>query len=58
MAKKPLTGWRWFEAMGRREKSQGRPMLYGRLERIKWPMWARSAYASGWLDQGTIRRKH
>lgn len=55
MAKKPLTGALFFEALGRRAKSHGMPILYGRLDRLKWPMWARSAYARGYLSQGTIR---
>lgn len=55
MAKKPLTGARFFEALGRRAKSQGLPILYCRLDRLKWPMWARRAYTCGWLDQGTVR---
>lgn len=54
MAKK-LAGKRWFEALGRRAKSQGKPMLSERMERSKWPMWARRAYTCGWLDQGTVR---
>ena len=52
---KPLAGKRWFEALGRRAKSKGEPILTGRIERSKWPMWARSAYTCGWLDQGTVR---
>lgn len=55
MAKKPLTGKRWFEAIGRRAKSKGMPLLAGRIDRIKWPMWARRAWVCGWLDQGSVR---
>lgn len=55
MAKKPISGARWFEAIGRRAKSKGMPLLAGRIDRIKWPMWARRAWVCGWLDQGSVR---
>lgn len=51
MAKK-LAGKRWFEALGRRAASKGLPSIHGRSARQKWPMWARQAYARGWLVQG------
>lgn len=49
MAKK-LAGKRWFDAMGRRARSQGKPMWLGQ-DRQQWPLWARAAYTCGWLDQ-------
>lgn len=52
---KPLAGKRLFEAMGRRDQSLGRPMLYRRGERVWWPKWARSAWARGWINQGQTR---
>jgi hypothetical protein len=48
---KPLAGKRAFEAMGRRASSAGLPLIHKRMERIGWPMWARSAYARGWIQQ-------
>ncbi|WP_228877628.1 hypothetical protein [Paraburkholderia saeva] len=48
---KAITGKRAFEAMGRRAASAGLPLLQGRMERLGWPMWARSAYARGWIQQ-------
>ena len=50
MAKKPLSGARWFEAMGRRERSKDMPAWTGGY-RYTWPLWAKHAYTSGWLDQ-------
>lgn len=51
--KKPLAGKRYFEAMGRRAASQKMPIHYDRIARQQWPMWARQAWARGWLDQST-----
>lgn len=47
---KPLTGKRWFEAMGRRARSQGKPMWLGQ-DRQQWPMWAKHSYMAGFIDQ-------
>lgn len=54
---KPLAGKRWFEAMGRRASSKGLAALHGRQDRQRWPMWARQAYAAGWLRQQHSRRQ-
>lgn len=43
----------WFEAQGRSAYSRGLPLNYGRALRVYWPMWARQAWARGWLSQGT-----
>ncbi len=51
MAKKPISGARWFEALGRRERSKGLPAWTGG-SRYAWPLWAKHAYTDGWLDQG------
>lgn len=48
---KPLSGKKFFEAMGRRAYTQGLPITYERAMRNKWPMWARCAWARGWLYQ-------
>ena len=48
---KTLAGKSWFEAQGRRAYSQGLPLQYERAMRNKWPMWARCAWARGWLYQ-------
>ena len=50
MAKKPLSGKRWFYAAGARAASQGKPMWLGQ-DRQEWPQWAKEAYAYGWTDQ-------
>lgn len=52
---KPLSGKNFFEAMGRRAYTQGLPITYERAMRNHWPMWARSAWARGWLDQQPAR---
>ncbi|MBB5444607.1 MULTISPECIES: hypothetical protein [unclassified Paraburkholderia] len=57
MSGKPLAGKRAFEAMGRRAASMGMPLLHKRLERLGWPMWARSAYARGWIQQPSKRQQ-
>jgi len=41
----------WFEAQGRSAASRGLPLLHGRRDRIRWPDWARRAWARGWLEQ-------
>ena len=60
MAKKTLSGKRYFEALGRRDRSMGfpanRPQFFAKhradsLISPLWPEWARSAYVCGWLDQ-------
>lgn len=53
---KPLAGTARFETMGRSAQSRGLPLIYGRLERRPWPMWARAAWARGWLYQQTRRQ--
>lgn len=54
MAKKPLSGARWFEAMGRRERSRGLPAWTGG-NRYAWPLWAKHAYTDGFIDQRNPR---
>lgn len=48
---KPLSGRRWFEALGRRHKSLGIRYLLQRQAMHSWPMWARRAYCRGRLYQ-------
>lgn len=48
---KPLAGSAWFEALGRRAYTQGLPLNYEHSMRNKWPMFARCAWARGWLFQ-------
>lgn len=55
MAKKPLAGKRWFEALGRRAFSIGEALSATRLKRKKWPEWAQRAYVVGWFKQGSVR---
>lgn len=50
MAKKSLSGKRWFESLGQREASQGKPHWLGQ-HRQDWPLWAKEAYADGWWQQ-------
>ena len=52
---KSLAGKCYFEAQGRSAKSHGQPLHWRRLERQPWPMWARSAWARGWLFQQTSK---
>lgn len=49
MAKR-LAGKRWFEAMGRRTRSQGKVMWLGQ-NREQLPRWAKHAYVAGYIDQ-------
>lgn len=51
--KKPLSGARWFEAQGRSAFSRGLPMNYMRAVNARLPVWARSAWARGWIQQGS-----
>lgn len=51
--KKPLSGARWFEAQGRSAFSRGLPLNYMRAVNARLPMWARSAWARGWITQGS-----
>ncbi|WP_369055008.1 hypothetical protein, partial [Burkholderia gladioli] len=53
---KPLAGKRAFEAMGRRASSMGLPLNHKRMEKRGWPMWARSAWARGWIQQPSSRQ--
>lgn len=46
----------WFEAEGRRAQSKGLPLNWQRHERQPLPVWARSAWARGWLYQQTGRQ--
>jgi hypothetical protein len=50
---KRLAGKRWFEALGRRERSKGLPGWTGGY-RHEWPNWAKWAYHDGWYDQGLL----
>ncbi|WP_423459929.1 hypothetical protein [Ottowia sp. VDI28] len=52
----PLAGKAWFEARGRRAYSLGLPMNHNRHEQQRWPMWARCAWARGWLFQQPSRQ--
>lgn len=54
---KPLAGKRLFEAWGRSASSRGLPLIHKRLERRPWPMWARSAWARGWIMQPSPRQQ-
>lgn len=47
--KKALTGKHYFAWLGWIDAQAGRPILKGRAGRLRWPMWARSAYAKAWL---------
>lgn len=50
MAKKPLSGKRWFYAAGARAASHGKPLWLGQ-DRQQWPQWAKDAYTDGWSAQ-------
>lgn len=52
--KRPPAGKVAFEAMGRSAYSRGLSSSAGREQRIYWPLWARQAYARGWLLQAQI----
>ena len=41
----------FFEAQGRSAASRGLSITAGRGRRLTWPVWARSAWARGWLAQ-------
>lgn len=43
----------WFEAQGRSAYSRGLPLNHGRALRVHLPMWARQAWARGWITQGS-----
>ena len=47
----PLAGRRAFEAMGRRDASNGLPLIAMRAKRRGWPRWAQEAFAFGWLAE-------
>lgn len=51
MAKKPLAGKRWFEALGRSHESRNVPYMLNRGAMNGWPQWARQAYCLGRLNQ-------
>jgi hypothetical protein len=46
---KPLAGKRWFEALGRSDKSRGVPRS---AKHYAWPAWAQQAYMRGRMLQG------
>ncbi|WP_186202337.1 hypothetical protein [Burkholderia gladioli] len=48
---KPLAGKRAFEAMGRRAATLRQPLNHHRMERLGWPVWARTAFTRGWMLQ-------
>lgn len=54
---KPLAGRKAFEAMGRSARSRGLSMSALRSMRQDWPLWARQAYAAGWIVQGPLNSK-
>jgi hypothetical protein len=45
----------WFEAQGRSAYSRGFSLNHGRVWRVRLPMWARQAWARGWMAQGTYK---
>ena len=47
----------WFEAQGRSAASRGLPLNHGRSMRIRWPQWARRAWARGWLEQHPLNKE-
>lgn len=47
---RPLTGKRYFAWLGWMDAQTGHPLLHSRHRRLLWPMWARRAYTSAWLD--------
>ncbi|WP_157684938.1 hypothetical protein [Robbsia andropogonis] len=55
--KRPLSGKRYFEALGRRASSQGLPLNSGRIERRVWPFWAQCAWARGWIMQPSPKER-
>ena len=46
---KPLAGKKWFEALGRSDKSRGVPRS---AKHYAWPAWAQQAYMRGRMLQG------
>ena len=46
---KPLAGKKWFEALGRSDKSRGVPRS---ANHYAWPAWAQQAYMRGRMLQG------
>jgi hypothetical protein len=48
---KPVSGKRFFIALGRSEESRGVPYLTNRQLRQAWPEWAVRAYCLGRLHQ-------
>lgn len=48
--KRGFTGKRYFAWLGWMDAQARRPILSGRTGRRLWPMWARRAYTSAWLD--------
>lgn len=55
MSKKPLSGKRWFEALGRSHAKYARPSRITQREQRDWPQWARTSYARGVLVQSWRR---
>lgn len=56
MAKR-TSGKAYFEALGRSAASRGMPITLHRIRRNAWPLWAREAWARGWLSQPSERNQ-
>lgn len=50
MARKPLAGKRYFEALGRSHEARDIPFLANRRAMQEWPRWAKQAYCLGRLN--------
>ncbi|MFN3985727.1 MAG: hypothetical protein ACK4KV_09555 [Rhodocyclaceae bacterium] len=48
---KPLSGHRWFVALGRSHESRGVRYLTQRGAMHGWPLWAKRAYCLGRIQQ-------
>ncbi|MWV17516.1 hypothetical protein F3I16_15850 [Pseudomonas sp. L-22-4S-12] len=48
--KRPFTGKRYFAWLGWMDAQAGRALFFARHRRRSWPMWARAAYVSAWLN--------
>jgi hypothetical protein len=48
--KRSFTGKCYFAWLGWMDAQIGRPILNGRSGKLRWPLWARAAYARGWLS--------
>lgn len=47
----------YFEGLGRSAFARGLPLNDRRNTRLSWPMFARSAWSRGWLEQGSTNLK-